>query len=74
MDNDEAKQLLSVLSVMQQDMHEIKFKFLQILADNKIQLNQQIKDVQVQLMILEAILKKHFGNDFIDESDIFKKI
>lgn len=69
----ETKQLLSSIAVIQQDMHELKYKYMHITVDNNIKVDKQLKDIQVRLMILEAILKKHFGTDFVDDCDIVEK-
>lgn len=68
----EIKQLLSAMLVIQQDMHELKYKYMCITVDNSKKLDKQLQDIQIRLMLLEAILKKYFGPDCIDDSFIFE--
>lgn len=73
MEKDAVNQLLTVLSIIQQDMHELKFTIMNRIMNYTNSNNKQLRDIQVKLMLVEAILKKHFGNDFIDELDIIEK-
>lgn len=54
-------------------MHELKYKYMSNIIEDHTTRNTQLRDIQVRLMILEAILKKHFGDDFVDDADIIEK-
>lgn len=70
MSDSDIKQLLSVMATTQQDMHELKYEFIRIIVNDNTKIAQQLQDIQVRLMLLEAILKKHFNSDFNDDCNI----